>query len=169
MIKKLQTKRQSCILKPTNYRRQQVKLFENLVTESSELDRKNYQEELFRTRNTNVIFRHLKNLNKHTSLPKLLIEDEVESTNPNEQVNMLNDFFHSVFNPKESFSIRDIQFENPLLTNFDISKKTVSEILSTLSRGPNGLPPSFFSENEPQYMQTDEQIFEKRKTPTKNT
>ena len=123
LIKKLQTKRQSCILKPTNYRRQQVKLFENLVTESSELDRKNYQEELFRTRNTNVIFKHLKNLNKHTSLPKLLIKDEVESTNPNEQVNMLNDFFHSVFNPKESFSIRDIQFENPLLTNFDISKR----------------------------------------------
>ena len=148
LIKKLQTKRQSCILKPTNYRRQQVKLFENLVTESSEVDRKNYQEELFRTRNTNVIFKHLKNLNKHTSLPKLLIKDEVESTNPNEQVNMLNDFFHSVFNPKESFSIRDIQFGNPLLTNFDISKKTVSEILSTLdvtkSRGPNGLPPSFF-------------------------
>ena len=59
-----------------------------------------------------------------------------------EQVNMMNEFFHSVFSPKIPFSIQDE------ITNFEISKKAIYEILlsldATKSRGPNGIPPAFF-------------------------
>ena len=65
-----------------------------------------------------------------------------------EQVNMMNEFFHSVFLPKIPFSIQDVKLRNPEITNFEISKKAIYEILlsldATKSRGPNGIPPAFF-------------------------
>ena len=61
---------------------------------------------------------------------------------------MMNEFFHSVFSPKIPFSIQDVKLRNPEITNFEISKKAIYEILlsldATKSRGPNGILPAFF-------------------------
>ena len=136
--------------KPTSYRKQQVQKLENLVTDSSEPDRKENQEKLLSTRNTDAIFRHLKCQNKSPSLPKIMISCNISNRNlnDNEQVVMLNEFFQSVFSPKQKFSITDIKSENPILTNFYRSKrpiqKIVDEIDVTKSRRPEGLPPAFF-------------------------
>ena len=101
-----------------------------------------------RARNTVTIFKHFKSLKKSPSLPKLLIKENQQSTKMQEQVNMMNEFFHSVFSPKIPFSIQDVKLINPEITNFEISKKAFYEILlsldATKSRGPNGIPPAFF-------------------------
>ena len=101
-----------------------------------------------RARNTGTIFKHLKHLKKSPSLPKLLIKENQQSTKMQEQVNMMNEFFHSVFSPKVPFSIQDVKLRNPEITNFEISKKAIYEILLSLdatnSRSPNGILPAFF-------------------------
>ena len=60
----------------------------------------------------------------------------------------MNEFFHSVFSPKIPFSIQDVKLRSPEITNFEISKKAIYEILlsldATKSPGPNGIPPAFF-------------------------
>ena len=65
-----------------------------------------------------------------------------------EQVNMMNEFFHSVFSPRIPFSIQDVKLRNTKITNFEMSKKAIYETLlsldATKSRGPNGIPPAFF-------------------------
>ena len=83
--------------KPTSYRKQQVHKLENLVTASSEQARKEYQEKLLSTRYTGAIIKHSKCLNKSHSLSKIMISCNISSTNLNEQVDMLNEFFQSVF------------------------------------------------------------------------
>ena len=64
------------------------------------------------------------------------------------QVNLLNEFFHSVFSPKTSFSLKDFKVQKPCLTYFDILKNTVRNIIDdievTKSRGPNGIPPGLY-------------------------
>ena len=61
---------------------------------------------------------------------------------------MMNEFFPSVFSPKPKLSITDNKIENPILTIFDILKRTIQKIVNqvdvTESRGPNGLPRAFF-------------------------
>ena len=109
--------------KPTSYRKQEVLKLENQLTESSELDRIEYQEKIMRARNTGTIFKHLKSLKKSPSLPKLLIKENQQSTKMQEQVNMMNEFFHSEFSLKIPFSIQDVKLRNPEITNFEISKK----------------------------------------------
>ena len=148
LLKQLKTENALLKRKPISYRKQQVHKLENLVTDFSEQDRKEYQEKLLSTRNTDATLKHLKFLNKSPSLPKIMISCNISSTNLNEQVDMLNEFIQSVFTPKQKFSITDIKSENPILTNFLISKRTVQKIVDqidvTKSRGPNGLPPVFF-------------------------
>ena len=90
------------------------------------------------TRNTDVIFKHLKSLNKSSSLPKQIVSGDKVSTIVHEQVDIRNNFFHQVFSPKQPLSI---ETKNPTLTNFNISVETiysfVSELDITKSRGPN--------------------------------
>ena len=61
---------------------------------------------------------------------------------------MLNQFFHSVFSPKTNFSLKDFKVQKPSLTNFDVSKNTIRNIMddidATKFRGPNGIPPVFY-------------------------
>ena len=151
LMKKLKTQKQQLQRKPTSYRQQQVARLEDLLIRSSEQDRIDYQEQLFETRKTDTIFKHLKSLNKTSRLPNLVIYEDRESTLPQEQVNMFNKYFHSVFSPKQKFSIEDIKCENPTLTNFNTSKLRIFEIMSELdttkSRGPNGLPPALFKKS----------------------
>ena len=104
-----------------------------------------YQENLLGSRNTDRTFKHLKSLNKSACVPKVLMNDTKQSSLRCEQVNMLNQFFHSVFSPKTNFSLKDFKVQKPSLTSFDISKNTnrniVDHIDATKSRGPKGIPP----------------------------
>ena len=148
LLKQLKTEKALLERKPTSYRKQQVHKLKNLVTDLSEEYRKEYQEKLLSTRNTDAIFKHLKCLNKSPSLPKIMISCNISSTNLNEQVDMLNEIFQSVFTLKQKFSITDVKSENPILSNFFLSKRTIQKIVDRIdvikSRGPNGVPPAFF-------------------------
>ena len=97
---------------------------------------------------TDRIFKHLKRLNRSACLPKVLMNDTKQSSLRCEQVNMLNEFFHSVFSPKTNFSLKDFKVQKFSLTNFDISKNTIRNIIddidATKSRGLNGIPPGFY-------------------------
>ena len=108
------TQKKLLVKKPTSYQKAAVMKLENLVTESAEADRKDYQENLMSTRNTDVIFKHLKSLNKSPSLPKQIVRGHKVSTLV-QQVDIVNKFFHSVFSPKQLFSISDIKTKNPTL------------------------------------------------------
>ena len=149
-MKKLNTLKKLLISKPTSYRKRQVALMENVVIQSSENDRLNYQNKLLSTRNTDIIYKHVKILNKSASLPKIMISDNTTVSSLEEKVNLLNEFFHSVFSQKIKFNIKDVECDNPQITNFSISHTTITEILMTIdvtkSRGSNGLPPIFFEQ-----------------------
>ena len=117
---------------PISYRKQPAQKLETLVFNSSEQDRKEYQEMLLRTRNTDAIFRHLKCLNKLLNLPKIMTSCNISSTNLNEQFDLLNELFQSISSPKQKFSITDITNEDPILTNFDISKQTIQQVVDQI-------------------------------------
>ena len=89
------------------------------MTEAAEIDR--------RQRDTSVIFKHLKSLSKSPNLPKVLINGGRSASNIEDKLNLLNDFFHSVYTPNLSFSIEDIISMNITLLNFCISKQKVME------------------------------------------
>ena len=152
LMKRLKTQKRLLERKPTSYRKAAVMKLENLVTESAEGEGKDYQENLLSTRNTDVIFKHLKSLNKSPTLPMQVVSGDKVSTIVHEQVDIINEFFHSVFSPKQPFSFSDIGTKKPTLTNFNISFKTihsfVSELDITKSRDPNGLPPAFFTSRQ---------------------
>ena len=153
-MKKLKTQKRLLERKLTSYRKAAVMKLKNLVTESAEADRKGYQENLMSTRNTDVKFKHLKSLNKSPNLPKQIVSGHKVSTIVHEQVDIINEFFHSIFSPKQPFINSDIKTKNPTLTNFNISVETIHSFVSgldiTKSRGPNGLPPDFFKKTSRQ-------------------
>ena len=64
LMKKLNTQRKLVAYKPASYRKNIVRKFQNVVTEAAEKDRCNYQEKKLSTRDTSVIFKHLKSLSK---------------------------------------------------------------------------------------------------------
>ena len=147
-MKKMNTQRKLVANKPTSYRKNIVSKFQNVLTEAAEIDRCNYQEKIMSTRDTSVSFKHLKSINKSPDLPKVLINGGRSASNIEDKVKLLNDFFHSVYTPKHSFSIEDINSMNPTLTNFCISKQKINQIQSVLditkTRGPNVFPPIFY-------------------------
>ena len=104
------------------------------------------------TRDTSVIFKHLKRLNKSPNLPKALINVGRSASNIGDKVNLLNNFFLSVYTPRHSFSIEDINSTNPTLTNFCISKQKINRIQPELditkTRCPNGYPLSSTKKTE---------------------
>ena len=73
------------------------------------------------SRNNDVIFKHLKSLNKSPIPPKQIVSGDKLRTIFHEQIDIMNEFFHSVFSPKPPFSISHIDTKNPKLTNFNIS------------------------------------------------
>ena len=148
LINTLKTQKPLLENKPTSYRKQLVLKLEIQVIDSAEEDRVVHQENLLGSRNTDRIFKHLNSLNKSACLPKILMNDTKQSSLRCEQVNMLNQFFHSVFfQKKTNFSLKDFKVQKASLTNFDISKNTIRNIMdnidATKSRGPNGIPPVF--------------------------
>ena len=145
LMKKMNTQRKIVANKPTSYRKNIARNFPNVLTEAAEIDRCNYQEIIMSTSDTSVIFKHLKSLNKSPNLPKVLINGRRSASNNEDKVNLLNDFFHSVYTPKHSFSIEDINSLNQTLKNFCISRQKNNQIQSELditkNRSPNGYPP----------------------------
>ena len=144
LTKKLHTMRKLVANKRTSFWKIIARNFRNVVTEAAKIDRCNYQEKIMSTRDSSVIFKHLKSLNKPPNLPKVLINVGRPASNIEDKVNLLNEFFHFVYTPKHSFSIEGINSMNPTLTNFCISKQKVNRIQSELeitkNRGPNGYP-----------------------------
>ena len=149
LIKQLGTQKRLLSRKPTSYRKTAVTNLENIVFSACETDRKNYQEELMGSRNTDGIFKHLKSLKKSISLPNEMTDAKSTVTAPVDKINLLNNFFQSVFSSKKVFTHADIKAEQSILTNFNVSKSKIRKILSSLdvtkTRGPNGLPPIFFN------------------------
>ena len=144
LMKNLNTQRKLVANKPTSYRKKIVRKLQNFVTEAAEIDRCNYQEKIINTRDASMIFKHLKNLNESSNLPKVLINGGRSASNIEDKVKLLNDFFHSVYLPKHYFSLKDINSMNPTLTKFCISKQKINQIQSELditkTRSLNGYP-----------------------------
>ena len=80
LLKHLKTKKVLLERKSTSYRKQQVQKLGNLVTNSSEQDRREYKEKLLSTRTIDAIFKHLNCLNKSPSLLKIMISFNISST-----------------------------------------------------------------------------------------
>ena len=99
--------------KPTSYRLAAVSKLENTVVEACEEDRVMYQDKLLGMRNTANIFKHLKSLKKSEALLKQLRQGSTIAYSAFEKAELLNNFFHSVFSSKTSFSMEDIKCENP--------------------------------------------------------
>ena len=144
LMKTLNTQRKLVANETTSYRKNNVRNLQNIVTEAAEIDRCNYQEKIMSTRDTNVILKHLKSLNKSPILSKILISGGRSASNIEDKINSLNSFFHSVYTHKHFFSIEDINSVNPTLTNFCISRQKLnrkqSELDITETTGPNGYP-----------------------------
>ena len=84
------------------------------------------------TRDTNVIFKHLKSLINLPNLPKALFNGGRSATKFEDKANLLNDIFRSVYTPKHYFSLEGINSMNPTLTNFCILKQKINRIQSEL-------------------------------------
>ena len=114
---------------------------------------------------------HLKCLNKSPSLPENLISCGISSTSIYEQVDVLKEFFQSVFVPKQKLSITDIKSDKPIPTKFDLSKratqKTVNQIVVTESCGPSGLSPASFQNKPRKISKILNKVFKKIKRLTK--
>ena len=118
LMKKLNTQRKLEANKPTSYRKNIVGKFRNIVTEALKIDRCNYEEKVMKTRDSSLIFKHLKNFSKSLNLAKYLINCRRSASKIEDKVKLLNDLFDSVYNTKHSFSIEDINSMNATLSNF---------------------------------------------------
>ena len=90
------------------------------MTEAAETDRLPVQVDFMLTRDSQIIFKHLKSLKKSCSLTKLLLFKSQTSINVYDKVNMLNEFFPSVFSLKILFEIEEIEPENSELKSFSV-------------------------------------------------
>ena len=104
------------------------------MTEAAEIDRCNNQEKIMSTRDTSMVFKLLKSLNKSPNLPKILINGGRSASNIEDKVNLINNFFHSVYTPKHSCSIKNINSMKPTLqTSVYQSKKLIEYNRSSTS------------------------------------
>ena len=131
-------------MRPTSYRKTFVAKLQNLVSELIEQDCKEYQNPLPGSQATGLIFKHLKSLAKDSNFPSEMEYDGRIAHTTQNQASLFNLFFNSVFSAKGPFRIEDIKVENPMLTNFTISKANIKSILLELditkTQGPKGIP-----------------------------
>ena len=147
--------------RPTSYRKNKVPKLESQITELCEHDRISYQEKIFGSRYFGQIYKHLKHINRASNIPKTIKFKDKMTSIPEENLEMFNTFFHSVFSAKENYNFLDIKCESPTLTNFSDTTKT---------RGPNGLSPGFYQRCGKQMSKTFNKLFKNikriRKKPT---
>ena len=110
-------------MEPTTYRKIQVAKLQKNVTEAAEMNKMIYQEKTMSTRDTNVIFKHLKRLNKSVILPKVMVKGRKFDSRFNEKVNLLNDFSQSVYCLKKNLNVKELQPENIYLTNSSVTRE----------------------------------------------
>ena len=155
--KRLQIKQQLHSTKLTRYRKRHVEIIRIVVTENAETCRFLYKEDLMHNRDTQMVFKHLKNLNKLCSLPKLLVFKYKTSINVHDKVKMLNEFFQSFFSPKYSFDIKEIEPEISELTNFTIEKISLALGPKKL-RVPDGFLPLFYQKTRKEIVKFSKKI-----------
>ena len=104
-----------------------------------------YQEKLLSSRDAKIIFKHFKSLKEQNRLPSEIQHSNIIAKSGSERVELLNNYFHSVFVPKIEFSVADIDTNFTEIDNLDVSTTSIEKILSDLdvikSGGPDGLPP----------------------------
>ena len=83
-------------MKATTYCKMRLAKLQNNVIEVTKIDKTNYTEKAISSRDTRVMFKHLKSLNKSLRLPKVMIKDGKSASSINDKVNFLNDFLQSV-------------------------------------------------------------------------
>ena len=92
-----------------------------------------------------LIFKHFKTLKKQNILPSELQLSNIVPTCGPERVELLNNYFKSVFAPKIEFSVAYIDTNFTEKDSFAVSATTIEKSLSDLdvsnSQGPYGLPP----------------------------
>ena len=78
----------------------------------------------------------------------MMDKDGKSAPSINKKVNLLNEFFQFVYSPEKDFKAKEIQPENPNLTNFSITQDEIYQILIELdvtkSRNSNGYPLVFY-------------------------
>ena len=76
------------------------------------------------TRDTTVIFKHLKSLRKTVTLLKKLFLEEETADSTQQKVDLLNRYFQSVFSEKTEDMVVD-DLPEPTLMKFDVSSKRI--------------------------------------------
>ena len=149
-VKMLSTARRAQRKKPNSLvLSEKVLRLENMLLELLEKDRCQYQQKLVTTRDTTVIFKHLKSLRKRVTLPKILPLEEETADSTQQKVDLLNRYFQSVFSEKTEDMVAN-DLPDPTLTNFDVSSKRIRAILKKLdvsnTRGPDNIPACFLKQ-----------------------
>ena len=120
-----------------------------MLLELAEEDRCQYQQKFVTTRDTTVIFKHLKSLRKTVTLPKILSLEEETADSTQQKVDLLNRYFQSVVSQKTEDTVAD-DLPDPTLLNFDVSSKRIRAILTNLdvskTRGPDNIPACFLKQ-----------------------
>ena len=111
-----------------------------MLLELAEEFRCQYQQKLVTTRDTTVIFKHLKSLRKTVTQPRILSLEEETADSTQQKVGLLNRYFQSVFSEKTENTVAD-DLPHPnliraILTNLDVSK----------TRGPDNIPSCFLKQ-----------------------
>ena len=149
-MKMLSTARRAQRKKPNSLvLSEKVLRLENTFLELAEEVRCQYQEKLVITRDTTVIFKHLKSLRKTVTLPKILSLEKETADSTQQKVDLLNRCFQSVFSEKTEDMVAD-DLPEPTLMNFDVSSKRIRAILTkrdvSKTRGPDNIPACFLKQ-----------------------
>ena len=112
---------------------------ENMLLELEEEDRCQYQQKLVTTRDTTVIFKHLKSLRKTVTLPKIIFLEEETADSTQQKVDLLNRYFQSVLSEKTKNTVAD-DLLDPTLMSFNISLKRIRAILTNIDVSKTRVP-----------------------------
>ena len=132
---------------------------EGIVKDMISHDFSSYQEKVFSSRDTHLLFKHFKSLRNSNSLPEKMHFNDVELTSPAKKADCINSFFHSVYLPCDDkswwFPPRSIDgsafhYTGPLCSDHSITLNQIASYCSALdvlkTRGPDNLPPVLFKE-----------------------
>ena len=128
-----------------------MSLLESKTETALQEDQKCYKTKLFHSKSTKYIHKHFKYLRNLKNAPDSLQSGNISTTDKGEESNLMNSYFHSVFN--SSHSVYDAALpvsEHPvgMVDDYDVSEDSKRNILSNLdvrkSRGPDEIPLIFY-------------------------